>query len=97
MFNHDLLRDLRKLIQYEERKKEVEIKLDQFQMKSPVSLFLTPFNTSNYLFYPRGLCLRTSCVLIRYYPSVPGHFHISGIEYKTKAESSTQREEDGRR
>ena len=96
MFNHDLLRDLRKLIQYEERKKEVEIKLDQFQMKSPVSL-VTPLNTSLYLFYLGGLCLRTSDVLICFHPSVPGHLHISGIECKTKAESSTQREEDGRR
>ena len=61
MFNHDLLRDLRKLIQYEERKKEVELKLDQFQMKSPVSL-VTPFNTSIYLFYVGGFCLGTSYV-----------------------------------
>ena len=94
MFYHDLLRDLRKLIQYEERKKEVEIKLDQFQMKSPVSL-VTPFNTSIYLFYSGGFCLRTS-YLIHFPPSASGHFHIPGIECKAKAASSTQREEERR-
>ena len=80
-----LFRDLRKLIKYEERKKEVQHKLDEFDeqhsvKQSKVMLEMCPFNTCNSLVF-------ISC-------SGAWHIHFSRTGGKAASQNSKKGEKE---
>ena len=78
-----LLRDLRKLIKYEERKKEVENKLDDIDKQPPERRKV------------RNLSLETHKLLSNssFFPGA-WHIHLSGTGGKAAAKNSKEREEE---